>query len=415
MANGKLRVRRLRQHQGNGRRQFSLRRQGPVDPRQDLRRCAGTGGGNLQQEDATFDVYGNLTAITLTPAGGPGSVQNIPTNASTNRWTTATFDNAGNLTSVGGVTYEYDAFNNLKRWFSSPTIDFSLVYTAGDERFWVVRQNLTLSNWALRGLDGTILREYEAGGGVSWGVFNDTIYRGRTPVATFGSGGNLHLHTDHLGNLRMATNSAGSQWWYREYFPHGRMATKLAGADTEQHNFTGHERDLHIRTVNACSGVPCNDSRDNADGDDLDNMHARHYKAQFGRFFVSIRQGASVNGRRAGTAMPTSVATLSRRPIWMAGRSAYLGRMREHANDPTLAMRQSKQPGAALAGVAVMGTAGGALMLAPELGLALPFLANFSTRLANTPGGHRGRSAGCRTADRSEHRAGRSWRRVLSS
>jgi RHS repeat-associated protein len=132
----------------------------------------------------------------------------LPTSAVTNRLngTGTSYDTAGNLIAWNGNTYQYDGFNQMIR-MKSGAEDWAYIYTAGDERFWSYRVGGGGSLWALRDLDGKLLREYEAH--TSWSTFKDYIYRGSQLLASsHPTEGVRHLHLDHLGTPRLVT--AGS-------------------------------------------------------------------------------------------------------------------------------------------------------------------------------------------------------------
>lgn len=91
--------------------------------------------------------------------------------------------------------------------------DWRYIYTAGDERFWFYRVGGGGSLWALRDLDGKILREYEAH--ISWGTFKDYVYRGTQLLASSHiSEGVRHFHLDHLGTPRRQTSRQTSRGLY---------------------------------------------------------------------------------------------------------------------------------------------------------------------------------------------------------
>jgi RHS repeat-associated protein len=161
-----------------------------------------TGGGTQKWQSYSYDAFGNILAI----AGTSG--RSTPTSVATNRLngTGTSYDAAGNLTAWNGNTYQYDGFNQMIR-MKSGAEDWVYIYTAGDERFWSYRVGGGGSLWALRDLDGKILREYETH--TSWGTFKDYIYRGSQLLASsHPTEGVRHLHLDHLGTPRLVT--AGS-------------------------------------------------------------------------------------------------------------------------------------------------------------------------------------------------------------
>ncbi len=161
-----------------------------------------TGGGTQKWQSYSYDPFGNILSI------GGTSGRSTPTSAVTNRLngTGTSYDAAGNLTAWNGNTYQYDGFNQMIR-MKSGAEDWVYIYTAGDERFWSYRVGGGGSLWALRDLDGKLLREYEAH--TSWSTFKDYIYRGSQLLgSSHPTEGARHLHLDHLGTPRLIT--AGS-------------------------------------------------------------------------------------------------------------------------------------------------------------------------------------------------------------
>lgn len=219
-----------------------------------------TGAGTQKWQSYTYDPFGNIQSI------GGTSGRSTPTSSATNRLTGGTYDESGNLETWNTASYRYDGFDQMTR-MTSGAEDWIYIYTAGDERFWSFRVGGGGSLWALRDLDGKVLREYEAH--VSWGTFRDYIYRGKQLLASnHTTEGIRHFHLDHLGTPRLITNSGGFQTAYHVYYPFGEEATAF-NQDAEQMKFTGHERDLA-----SLAGA----------GDDLDYMHARFCSPMTGRF-----------------------------------------------------------------------------------------------------------------------------------
>jgi len=80
----------------------------------------------------------------------------------------------------------------------------------------------------------------------------------------------LFLHTDHLGSPRAITDNSGNVVSTHHYMPFGDEKPIPTRVSSNNHKFTGHERD------------PESSSTDNPDG--LDYMLARYYSASLGRF-----------------------------------------------------------------------------------------------------------------------------------
>jgi RHS repeat-associated protein len=229
------------------------------------------GTGTQQKQTYSFDDYGNLQSITTQLGAGAPATRGTPASTVTNRLTGAVaYDSAGNLTSWNGATYEYDAFDQM-RHMTSGAEDWVYIYTADDERVWSYKPSLNLSRWTLRGLDGKVLRDFTNNAG-TWSVAEDYIYRnGLLFAAYLGTGQRRHFALDHLGTVRLVTNTAGTQTDYHVYYPFGEEATPF-DLNADRMQFTGHERDLSSQ-----AGA-------NPAGDDLDYMHARYESPVTGRF-----------------------------------------------------------------------------------------------------------------------------------
>jgi RHS repeat-associated protein len=136
-----------------------------------------------------------------------------------------------------------------------------------------------LETITLRGLGNQVLREYKVIGGDQinhWRWNKDYIYYSGRLLASEAPTGLRHYHLDHLGTPRLITDSAGNAIGPAyQYFPFGEEATAAPPAD-ERLRFTGHERDM-----------------DRA-GMQLDYMHARFYRAGFGKF-LSVDPGRDWN------------------------------------------------------------------------------------------------------------------------
>lgn len=225
----------------------------------------------------TFDGYGNIQSMETGPSGSLTTL-NTPTSASTNRLTSAgtVYDPVGNMTSWnGGAQYDYDRLNRMRRFRGSPTPgseEWVFAYTAGDERILSLRVGGSGRIWSLRGLDGTLLREWRSESSVQsfkeyvWNVRHLVAKVERTPSGGSYTESTIHAATDHLGTVRTYTNSAGLALPGHIYYPFGQQLNGTQ--DGERIKYTGHERDLWNTPSTA---------------DDLDYMHARHYNPQIGR------------------------------------------------------------------------------------------------------------------------------------
>ncbi|MGH7428312.1 MAG: RHS repeat-associated core domain-containing protein, partial [Candidatus Methylomirabilaceae bacterium] len=176
----------------------------------------------------SYDPFGNLTTIGGDP-WAPG--RSTPTSPATNRLTGGSYDGAGSLIGWQGNTYTYDAFGMMTGSVTSGE-DRRFVYTAGDERFWTYRLGGSSSTWALRDLDGRVLREYEAH--VNWATAKDYVYRDGQLLATSYPGeGIRHLHLDHLGTPRAVSGSASPADGFYTLTPCRVLDTRNQGAPVQ--------------------------------------------------------------------------------------------------------------------------------------------------------------------------------------
>lgn len=231
-----------------------------------------TGLGTQQQQTYSFDDYGNLQSITTQIGAGAPSTRNTPASTSTNRLTgSVVYDAAGNLTYWNGAAYAYDFFNQIVH-MTNGTEDWAYIYTADDQRIWSYNLGANFSHWTLRDFGGKVLRTFTTSAGVL-NVAEDYIYRGDGLLLAgyLGSGQRRHFSLDHLGTVRLVTNSGGAQTDFHVYYPFGEEATAF-DPNADRMQFTGHERD-----VNSQAGT-------NPSADDLDYMHARFFNPLLGRF-----------------------------------------------------------------------------------------------------------------------------------
>jgi len=234
-------------------------------------------GAVAHSEAYQYDRYGNLTQITT-----DGAALALPADATTNRLAATlgvTYDAVGNLTTdPSGISYSYDAANMLRQRGST-----TYLYTAGDERIATVT-GTSGARWTLRNLDGKVVREYDSFGpttGMEYFLWTeDFFHAGSQLVASqreTAEGGRRHYHLDHLGTPLFATNASGNRVSSHAYYPFGVEATSILqersrGFDRDQPlRYTSHERD----------GL---DSSTTEHNDYIDYMHARYYRAAWGRF-----------------------------------------------------------------------------------------------------------------------------------
>lgn len=236
----------------------------------------------------TYDFYGNLVSYVTTPPGGGPATTTISTNSATNRLSgstpTAAYDPAGNLTMLAGNTYKYDALNmEVQRNFAGDP-QWTNVYTADDERFWVLvntgggpppGEGFGNAQQVIyvRDLGGKVLRTFRKVHSQvppdpqqrwTWG--RDYIWREGSLLATQFASTENHHHLDHLGSMRQNTTPLGTILASPDYLPYGEGAPFSFTALAFQ--FAGYERELH--------GV--------GEMDNLEYLHARYRSPVYARF-----------------------------------------------------------------------------------------------------------------------------------
>ena len=208
----------------------------------------------------------------------------------TNRLTTASYDDAGNLTDWNGTIYSYDPLNRLTQQ-QAGSLSWTHLYTAGGERLWTIHEPGGLDplqeTVSLRDLSGRVLRQYEVSSGLGndeWSWKRDMIYGDGRLVSSVHPGGEVrHYHLDHLGTPRRVTDGNGDLLYQHDYLPYGEEVTD-SGQNQFPLKYTGHERDAgYAGTM-----------------DDLDYMHARYYSPFLGRF-------SRVDPMRGSPASPQSL------------------------------------------------------------------------------------------------------------
>lgn len=203
--------------------------------------------------------------------------------ASSNRLSGVPYDVTGNVLARDTKGYTYDSVGMLES-VEEYMLTVRFLYTADDERI-VTFPNDTQTRITLRDFNGKVLRELSATGGTlnhldQWVWEQDFVYAAGQLVGADREayyGGRRHFHLDHLGSVRMITNSQTLRLGRHDYYPFGTERTSSVQEVTNfgydrpsAMKFTGHERDF--RWLNA----------DHIDY--LDYMHARYYDSSAGRF-----------------------------------------------------------------------------------------------------------------------------------
>lgn len=239
-----------------------------------------------------YDAAGNLTLVTYTQDGvvngGIPPIDN-QTYASSNHLKSATYDDAGDVTAVSGMTFTYDA-SGMATSTATANVHKLQIYTASDERIGTLDVAAPSANakidlrpyvatWRIRGVVPQVLRELResapASGAATWSWARDWTWRDSILFAeSLPLGANSeswrHYHLDHLGTPRLITDESGSKVSVHHYYPFGEEITPVLG-QTEIAKFTGHERDFIGGTITENKQY-------------LDYMHARFEGPLLGRF-----------------------------------------------------------------------------------------------------------------------------------
>ena len=241
-------------------------------------------------ESYQYDSFGNLVSKGVAGANATA----IPVDGSSNRQLGVVYDAAGNMTARGErEVHQYDAFNMMTSTSRPGMNPRRMLYDANDERLAVISGG-AISRWWFRDFEGQVLREYrgEEGWPTFWLWEEDYVYAEGQLVAgatidwtvtdqkgvQTRYGGARHYLLDHLGSVRMVTNSAGRSVSGHDYFPFGVTSTKAyqeeidwGDPQIDSMRYAGHQRDFlgFIGTENT---------------EYLDYMHARYYDPNLGRF-----------------------------------------------------------------------------------------------------------------------------------
>lgn len=222
-------------------------------------------------QSVTYDDFGNVTKVVVTPPNTAATERTLPASAATNRLTSRAYDAAGNETENGTYRYAYDGFNMLRTFRDTSTTtpqNVLYVYTAGDERVLAYDAQNNKKYWKVRDLGNNVLREWQVAG-TQWAWAKDYVHNGRNTLASLSADGQTrYFILDHLGTPRTIARKNRTREENHNYLPFGEEAVTSAGG-AEPIRFTGHERDSHGAGTTA---------------DDLDYMHARYYSSRNARF-----------------------------------------------------------------------------------------------------------------------------------
>jgi RHS repeat-associated protein len=237
-----------------------------------------------REQQATYDAYGNLTALAKN-----GNTRVLTTSAATNRLVTpeTVYTSNGELAYavIDGVDFAY-GYDGLGQQLFQQTTSKTWVYAydANDERVlsWECAglnpcaNHSSFERYTLRGLAGEVLRVFSGASRAELAWEEDFIYRDGQPLAWVKADPEgekkLFLHADHLGSTRQVTSATGVQVARHDFLPFGEESTTSTSGDIKL-KFTGHERDQ--------PGRP------------MDYMHARSVSPMLGRFLRVDPSGES--------------------------------------------------------------------------------------------------------------------------
>ncbi len=218
-----------------------------------------------------YDRYGNRW-IDL-----GGGIQSLYFNASTNRISGWSYDNAGNLLNDGAHSYTYDAENRIR------TVDSVTAYTY-DSEGQRVRKLVGENTRFVYGIGGELVAEFD---GSTGSLRKEYVYCGATlatiePTA-LNSNGTRYTTSDQLGSPRVVTNSSAAVVSRHDYLPFGEELGAGVGGRTTAMGYSISDGLRQKFT---------SQERDNETG--LDYMHARYYANAQGRFTSADSVGGSI-------------------------------------------------------------------------------------------------------------------------
>ena len=194
--------------------------------------AAQTPDSNLWGTNFTYDIWGNLTNMTLIPGKVDSpNLQAAPAN-SKNQLPGFAYDAAGNMTQNGSTTYTYDAENLIISIGGSVNYSYDgdgrRVKKSNGKLYWYDTGGNVLAE---SDLAGTLLQEYI--------FFNGrrTAYRKVVDNAVW------YYFSDHLGSNNVMANADGSSIPEEsDFYPYGGERVLLDG-HSNNYKFTGQERD----------------------------------------------------------------------------------------------------------------------------------------------------------------------------
>jgi RHS repeat-associated protein len=187
-----------------------------------------TSGGNCWGQSFGYDRYANLLSIIASQCSPP--TLSLTVNLKNRIINTGyVYDNAGNLTSNGSLTYAWDAENHLQS-----VAGVSYTYDGDGKR--VKKSNGTLYWYSI---SGQVLEETDLSGNLT----SDYMYFNGRRVVRRDSGGQTYAFlADPLGSTRMMTDGNGNIVRQADYYPFGGERVITSTVDTH-YKFAGMERD----------------------------------------------------------------------------------------------------------------------------------------------------------------------------
>ena len=188
----------------------------------------------------SYDTLTNRLTQSAEGAGGPDGAM---TRA-------ITYDNRGNIETIGGLTFEYDMADqplkaygtNRKGVYIGGENDNSYAYDGNLKRVKSVINGVTRYN--VYDKEGR-LAHVEEGADLATSIQTDYLHAAGMTLARIKDGVFTYMHPDHLGSASAGTNEDGSIAFTEFHTPFGE-ALLNAAANDNQSDFTGHIRDTDI-------------------------------------------------------------------------------------------------------------------------------------------------------------------------
>jgi RHS repeat-associated protein len=193
----------------------------------------------LGTQGFSYDQYGNLTNIDGVNLRG----YSIDTRY--NHLTNATYDQRGNLLTIGTESYTWDAFDRTVRYQTAAGADWKYLYDGTSERLVKIPASGAPADyvWSFRDEANRVATEY-----LGATLSRDNVYLGNLLIGSYttcslnGPPGWSYYSSDHLGSPRLITDTAGNTLDLRKYWPYGDEAVGAA-TNPQRLRFGQMERD----------------------------------------------------------------------------------------------------------------------------------------------------------------------------